>query len=527
MQAGEPGSGDPQHTGRGPADELFAIEHEYAVVGVYPGSEAWALAIEPMMRLLAASQDAAGARTLADALDLDLGSLADALDLRPAFESLMLKALTRDLRLTDEFLSRLTQVADAMSPAEHLIGEERLFASTPMTLQELGDELGVTRERVRQVEARLKGKLNRDLRLALQVVATVMRQQLGPVIAEAELLRRTRDLFKRQATTHVDLARQMLLSEMGYSCEQGTCFDDVARDLVRRLTEAADSLSDDVGLINEPGLQSRLPNDSWLAHWPALVERSGFYRLSGQLALRNTQKAAVKAALISIGQPASRDEVAALAAVQPTAAGSQLSNIPSVTRTDKVRWALAEWIDEEYGGISSEIVQRIEADGGSTSLQRLLNELPRRFGVSETSVRAYAHAPQFDVEGGFVRMADEKSLTLRDLDEIIDSRDETGAPYWSFIVQERYFAGYSLLGVPPEFAVELGCSPNGHTTATLLHPSGCRDLSVIWRLTSLTGASIGYLAEPLDRLGVAPGNRVRIVLRGPGAVELHREEGNG
>jgi RNA polymerase sigma-32 factor len=44
------------------------------------------------------------------------------------------------------------------------IFEKRLVADDPLTLQELGDEFGVSRERVRQLEARLAGKLRTFLK---------------------------------------------------------------------------------------------------------------------------------------------------------------------------------------------------------------------------------------------------------------------------------------------------------------------------------------------------------------------------
>jgi RNA polymerase sigma-32 factor len=42
---------------------------------------------------------------------------------------------------------------------ELVIFDKRLVAEDPITLQQLGDEFGVSRERVRQLEARLTGKL--------------------------------------------------------------------------------------------------------------------------------------------------------------------------------------------------------------------------------------------------------------------------------------------------------------------------------------------------------------------------------
>jgi RNA polymerase sigma-32 factor len=42
---------------------------------------------------------------------------------------------------------------------EHVIFVERMIADEPRTLQELGEQYGVSRERIRQIEERLKRRL--------------------------------------------------------------------------------------------------------------------------------------------------------------------------------------------------------------------------------------------------------------------------------------------------------------------------------------------------------------------------------
>lgn len=61
-----------------------------------------------------------------------------------------LKALLRD---------KLDLFRETISPREKLILEKRLLAESPVTLQEIGEEFGISRERVRQLEERLKKTL--------------------------------------------------------------------------------------------------------------------------------------------------------------------------------------------------------------------------------------------------------------------------------------------------------------------------------------------------------------------------------
>jgi RNA polymerase sigma-32 factor len=62
---------------------------------------------------------------------------------------------------------QLDEFRKTLSGKDIAIFEKRLVADEPLTLQELGDEFGVSRERVRQLEARLTGKLRDYLKKTL------------------------------------------------------------------------------------------------------------------------------------------------------------------------------------------------------------------------------------------------------------------------------------------------------------------------------------------------------------------------
>ncbi len=64
-----------------------------------------------------------------------------------------------DLELRRVFLEKVREFAATLSERDRMIIEERMLAEEPKTLQEMGDELGITRERVRQLEARVVARL--------------------------------------------------------------------------------------------------------------------------------------------------------------------------------------------------------------------------------------------------------------------------------------------------------------------------------------------------------------------------------
>ena len=53
----------------------------------------------------------------------------------------------------------LNEFAQTLEGREKFVFNERLISETPLTLQELGDKYGVTKERARQIEEQIKGKL--------------------------------------------------------------------------------------------------------------------------------------------------------------------------------------------------------------------------------------------------------------------------------------------------------------------------------------------------------------------------------
>jgi RNA polymerase sigma-32 factor len=67
--------------------------------------------------------------------------------------------VTEGAELGELLREHLTEFRKGLSGKDLIIFDQRLVADEPRTLQDLGDEFGVSRERVRQLEARMTGKL--------------------------------------------------------------------------------------------------------------------------------------------------------------------------------------------------------------------------------------------------------------------------------------------------------------------------------------------------------------------------------
>jgi RNA polymerase sigma-32 factor len=67
--------------------------------------------------------------------------------------------VTESAELGELLREHLTEFRKGLGGKDLIIFDQRLVADEPRTLQDLGDEFGVSRERVRQLEARMTGKL--------------------------------------------------------------------------------------------------------------------------------------------------------------------------------------------------------------------------------------------------------------------------------------------------------------------------------------------------------------------------------
>ena len=64
-----------------------------------------------------------------------------------------------DAEIEDTFKTKIHEFGRQLEGKEQMIFERRLLSEDPQTLQELGNEFGVSRERVRQIEKRLLAKM--------------------------------------------------------------------------------------------------------------------------------------------------------------------------------------------------------------------------------------------------------------------------------------------------------------------------------------------------------------------------------
>ena len=446
-----------------------------------------------------------------------LASITPCLKDKESIKSLTFAGAAYGSPLDDGICSQLDDIRQKATTVTRTIIEKRFVRDKPESLRSLGSQTGVTGEGTRKRAERLQRLIESNTGAAVDMIAGCMRHVMGPVTpadAFSEWIERIFDDFGYGEKV-TGLARWLLDEKLDYTIIKGFACDRDAVQIVKTLKKEARRLTDDAGLIDEYALLGCLPDDRWGEHIFELFECCSFYRFWGCLSINNTLQAKLKAALVDIGRPATKKEILAVAGPECSKAFYQfLDHVPSIVRTGKTRWGIAEWGHDVYERIPAEMTKMILEDGGAVSAARLMTELPSKFEVKASSVSSYIHSFQFHLEDGMVSLADPSSISFQDFDDVIDGRTDDWDPYWVFKALSIYYEGYSLIGVPPAIAVALGCEPGGKTWVPVARPVGCKSLSVVWNLSAVNKkASIGCLSGALKKLGASPGNSVRLVIK--------------
>lgn len=328
----------------------------------------------------------------------------------------VVQARKRLLKLSadDVLLSSAANVADQLDGAIHGLDEryqailaKRLFAWNPKTLEEMGQEFGVTRERVRQLEGKGRAKLNDIVTGDTPVgrVANLVRTQVRGVRPLEELLAEVPALAAEVVSVGLPAWRVIDVLDDAYEMADGWCaepnFEAARRDTAVFLDELADAFGvvrlADVTLSDDEA--GSLP---WLKDWLIYLG----YEVRGQFVLLKTASLNDMAAAIlsTEGAPLTFDELhQKVGRGTPGSLRNQVSTDPTFTKVDREHFALTEWGMEGYTNIRGEIGKLLEQADGELPLASVVESLVDRFGVSANSVAVYAGSPPFQVMNGIAR----------------------------------------------------------------------------------------------------------------------------
>ncbi len=407
----------------------------------------------------------------------------------------------------------------SLDERRRIIALRRTYARKPEKLAALGDEFGISRERTRQLEANLRWKVESSTRDLVGQGVRWLRAVLGQVADVGDFREALEELVGDAPPRWRKAVEVAVTDAAGYVVMEGVVGNRVFRDFVEEIRQRAPRFANRVGVVDEDALREAVEVGAG-ARWEPAIRNAGLIRIRVNLVLRDTRRARVALALEEAGVPLVREEIARLADLpNNTTLSSLLSSDASFVRLTKDRWGLHTWTDEPYEGVVSEILKRIEREGGKMEVQTLLDDIPERFGVLQATVRNYLATRKFVMSEGFVEIAHRPVAPAQDLAEARDVVwTAEGEPVLRFVAGAHHLRGNSQkisMAVAQHLGVGLDCSAK----IPFARPSGVDPASVIWRSYDPNGPEMGCIREALKASGRRPGEEVYLLLD-PGGLRL-------
>ncbi|WP_411871683.1 DNA-directed RNA polymerase subunit alpha C-terminal domain-containing protein [Vulcanococcus limneticus] len=397
--------------------------------------------------------------------------------------------------------------------------DRRRWSLQPNTLQEIGDELSISREGVRQLQEKGIKEVHKYIRNNTQ-----LRWFLHEVRYRAGLLT-TRDeienILMEYGVEPNSMQWRMLLDLSGPYKIVHESFVELAGSghLSKLIHEISQSVDTNGQLAHEDLSQivasSGLQEDCITSH---LCERIAGLRKIGNIWCIWKGSIMDKAFVVlkAEARPMTADEINA--GIGEGHSQRTLTNGMSTdrrfVRSTKTKWSLSEWGHEEYTGIWDELCRRIDASGGRTSIQSLVEDLVGTCGVTENSVRAYLATPAFLVEGDHVR----RRLDFSSLVFESSLRMASGTYQFGSIVRYEVEITANILrgsgqAIPVGTAIALGVTPG--TKRTFISGNGTK-LYVGWREWSTSGPDIGSMRLFAEAVNACEGDHI--------IISFHTEE---
>ncbi|MCU1493418.1 MAG: hypothetical protein JWO62_1182 [Acidimicrobiaceae bacterium] len=320
------------------------------------------------------------------------------------------------------------------------------------TLADIGKDLGITRERIRQIHVKAQQSLwdfcDSDAGYLVARCARDVRA-LAPGSPQDVVLERWPEL-----SWNIDLGLRVLdvvvASDASASWDEDwICWrplDELRKDLKQALHAASGGSG--VTLDAATDVVVRLG----LAHIQVerLLEEAGWW-LAGDVYLPDSVSLQDQAFMVlrSAKEPLT-DTALQDALWRPGSINSlrnQLAVDDRFVRTGPGEWGLVEWNVDEYDGILAEIEKAIDAAGGRARTDDIVDQIVNRFGVSPSSVRAYASRSNFNRRDGYLtRNMEGGGPRLRTVNPAASRRffkDPTGTWWVRLDLSEYVLSGFS------------------------------------------------------------------------------------
>ena len=447
-----------------------------------------------------------------------------------SLRSMPLAELFSGFERTDSLEELVNDLCDVLDRRSRLIFLSRISLNNARTLENLAGEIGITRERVRQLHVNAESKINEALRSRRYAPLAWRAHTLAGLLGVAV----PRDTgYLNEAIGHAtrgasddtrELVTDILLWLAGpYFWDSATGWlssDEIpGQSIVNDCTDPRGLVNIDCvrQILSERGLV-RPVHDAWIEQLGMVKHIQGAWLIwTGSVPDKAVR-------LLGLwGEPATPETLvnAIGEGHDVKATRSRLFEDERVMRVDMTRVGLRSWGMEEYSGIADEIDQELERRGGAADVEDLIATLVERFGLRESSIKSYLGVPMFVLEGTTVRRR-----TGTDPFPAVAPVTETVGCYllgpdilsWRIEVNADTLRGSGRL-MPAPIASWLGVTPGSQR---LLAADG-GTVRITWPIASMTGPTLGSIRFLAERVAAKPGDQVLLsIRRDEGTIDVSR-----
>ncbi|WP_347978205.1 sigma factor-like helix-turn-helix DNA-binding protein [Microbacterium sp. ProA8] len=279
---------------------------------------------------------------------------------------------------------------------------DRVMADDPVSLDDLGKQFEVTRERIRQIESKLIAILTERTRAGdLHSLATIASGAIGSLVGLRTLVQRHPTLGEHVSAIGQPVWRFLDRIDLSYEikdgwCARGTVAGAVAQTKSELTRLAAGRSFVELAAVDSPGLEL---STEWLEYCGVTLLRG--CALLGRAGMPDR----AEVILHTQQEPMSSEALVAGLGVDRSVRSlrNQLSEDPRFSRVDRDDWGLASWGLTGYLGIRAMIGRSLTTAGGEMTIDDLVADITSRFDVSPRSIVTYATSFPYITLKGVVR----------------------------------------------------------------------------------------------------------------------------
>ncbi len=333
--------------------------------------------------------------------------MAETLKRISANDLLSVESLSSPIEMVERFL-------ETLSDSERLILSKRLVQVPAVSLQELGDEIGVTRERVRQLESKLKASYGSHVKgdNELQAFIWSVRDKSAQLITENDLLNLVPSLLSK---TSLNFSLLDFFVGLGDLEREGVWIQDdigktisISNDFCSQVTQNS--------VINSGDLLELFKtcwsdiNESTLDRW--MLDR-GYFKVRQFFMERKTIANLVYIALFDFGKPMSGQQAMEFVGESYNRSVEYALTVsPLFTKVTKSEWDLTSRGGKQVRTIQEAIGDLLDQHG-SMPLDQVINVLVEQYKFAPSSVRSYATNAPFMLLNGKVKRTNAVRLSKK------------------------------------------------------------------------------------------------------------------